>query len=132
MRTILFLPVLLAAAVASFGSANAQGFFYEDPYVDAPFVTAPGPIMVPAAPVMTPGVVVIHRAPVLARAPVLVLVHRSWPQNPSSWRLRFACTPTDIADSTIRDRPAVARPATAGLGLQGVRRDHLILWQGCC
>ena len=72
MRTILFLPVLLAAAVASFGSANAQGFFYEDPYVDAPFVTAPGPIMVPAAPVMTPGVVVIHRAPVLARAPVLV------------------------------------------------------------
>jgi hypothetical protein len=31
MRTILFLPALLTAAVASFGSANAQGVFYEDP-----------------------------------------------------------------------------------------------------
>jgi hypothetical protein len=72
MRTILFLPVLLTAAVASLGSANAQGVFYEDPYMDAPIVAAPGPIVVPAAPVMTPGVVVVHRAPVLAPAPVLV------------------------------------------------------------
>ena len=72
MRTILFLPVLLTAAVASFGSANAQGVFYEDTYVDAPVVTAPGPIVVPAAPVMTPNVIVIHRAPVLAPAPVLM------------------------------------------------------------
>ena len=72
MRTILFLPVLLTAAVASLGSAKAQGVFYEDPFMDAPVVMAPGPIVVPAAPVMTQGVVVIHRAPVLAPAPVLM------------------------------------------------------------
>jgi hypothetical protein len=71
MRTILFLPALLTAAVASFGSAKAQGVFYEDPYMDAPVVAAPGPIVVPAAPVMTPGVIVVHRAPLLAPPPVL-------------------------------------------------------------
>jgi hypothetical protein len=72
MRKILFLPVLLTAAVASFGSANAQGVFIDDPYVAGPFVTAPGPIVVPPAPFVSPDVVVIYRGPVVAPAPVWV------------------------------------------------------------
>lgn len=69
MRKILFLPVLLAAAVASFGSANAQGFFIDDPYVAGPVVTAPGPILVPPAPFVSPGAVVFYRGPVVAPPP---------------------------------------------------------------
>jgi hypothetical protein len=72
MRKILFLPVVLTAAVASFGSANAQRVFIDDPYVAGPVVTTPGPIVVPAAPIVSPDVVVIHRAPMVALAPVWV------------------------------------------------------------
>lgn len=71
MRTNFFLPVLIAAAAASFGSANAQGVIVEEEFVAAPVVTAPGPIVVPRPYVVTPGVVVVHR-PVVTAVPVIV------------------------------------------------------------
>jgi hypothetical protein len=71
MRPMYLITTLFAAAVASFGSVKAQTVVIEDHLAVAPVVAAPSPIVVPLAPVVRPGMVVVHRAPVVA-APVMV------------------------------------------------------------
>jgi hypothetical protein len=66
MRPSYFLPILFAVSVASVGSATAQTVVIEDDWAAPPVVAAPGPIVVPSAPVVAPGVVVIRRAPIVA------------------------------------------------------------------
>jgi hypothetical protein len=69
MKARYVIPVLVVTTLASVGSAEAQTVVIED---DAPPVWAPAVPAVVPSPVVTPGVVVVRRRPIVAAAPVVV------------------------------------------------------------
>ncbi len=69
MKARYLIPVLVVTTLASVGSAEAQTVVIED---DAPPVWAPAVPAVVPAPVVTPGVVVVRRRPVVSAAPVVI------------------------------------------------------------
>ncbi len=69
MKAHCLIPVLVVTTLASAGSAEAQTVVIED---DAPPVWAPAVPAVVPVPVVTPGVVVVRRRPVVSAAPVVI------------------------------------------------------------
>ena len=71
MKARYLIPVLVVTTLASVGSAEAQTVVIED-NAPVPQVLAPAVPAVVPSPVVTPGVVVVRRRPVVSAAPVVI------------------------------------------------------------